>query len=195
MAPAVLAALPAIASSAMGLGKALFSGARKAEKRLERFSERENPNYTGSKGIMGYYNEALSRYGVSPTESALYKTQMQGIGRNVATGIGALQGTGNVLGGISTLVRGASDATLNANVAAEQERNRRFSQLGTAAQMKAGEEAKEYQYNKLMPFERKYNLLAQKAAGKRASQAQGWKMVSESMPLLSQTLPGLSKKK
>lgn len=110
-----------------------------------------------NQGILDYYNQALNRYNVSPTESALYKRQQQTIGRNVATGIGALQREGNVLGGVSSLVRGASDAALNAEIAAEQQRAQRFGQLGSATQAKAAEE--------LRPKQLEFQLATQKAAG------------------------------
>ena len=125
------------------------AGYRQAKKALKDLG----PN----QGILDYYEQAKQRYGVSPTESALYKRQQQNIGRNVATGLGALQREGNVLGGVSSLVRGASDAALNAEIAAEQQRAQRFGQLGSAAQMKASEE--------LRPKQLAFQLAAQKAAG------------------------------
>lgn len=165
----------AIAQGVGGLAQGIIGaiGAANATKKLERMSKNA-PQYKGSGGIMNYYNEALSRYGVSPTQSAMYKRQMQNIGRNVATGLSSLQDRRSALAGISSLARGASDATLNAEVAAENEKNRRFSQLGQAAGMKAGEEMKEFQYNKMMPYERQFNLLAQKAGGQTQLANQGF---------------------
>jgi hypothetical protein len=67
--------------------------------------------------------------------------------------------------GVSSLLRGANDAALNADVQAEQLRNERFNTLSNATQLKAAEDDKAFQYNQYMPFERKYNLLSAKAGG------------------------------
>lgn len=148
----------------LGLVQGVIGGikAHKAQKQLEKL---KSPTYTQSKGILDYYNQALSRYNVNPTESALYKRGMQAVGRNQAAGINALQDRRSALGGISSVLRASNDAALNANVAAEQERNQRFGVLGQAANMKLGEERMAYQQNELAPFERQYNLLAAKAGG------------------------------
>jgi hypothetical protein len=145
----------AIAQGAVGLGQTVAGMIQRAKglKEAKKAIAGLGPN----QGILDYYNQALNRYNVSPTESALYKRQQQTIGRNVATGIGALQREGNVLGGVSSLVRGASDAALNAEVAAEQQRAQRFGQLASATQAKAAEE--------LRPKQLEFQLAAQRAAG------------------------------
>lgn len=134
--------------------------AKKNQKALERL---QSPTYTPNQSILNYYNEALARYGVSPTDSAMYKRQMRDVNRGVTTSINALQDRRTGLGGVSSILRAANDASLNANVAAEQERNRRFGELGGAAGMKANEERTAFDINQMQPFERKYNLLAMKA--------------------------------
>ena len=88
---------------------------------------------------------------------------MQNLNRNVAGTINALQDRRSAIAGLPGLLRGASDASLNTEVAAENEKNQRFAQLGGATGMKAAEDRMAYQQNELAPFERKYNLLAQKA--------------------------------
>jgi len=145
-----------------GLVQALIGGgkAKKAQKQLENL---QSPTYAANKGILDYYNSALSRYGVSGADTAMYKRQQQDINRGVSTGIASLQDRRSGLGGVSSILRAANDASLNANVAAEQQRDRRFAELGGATQLKAGEEAKEFEYNKMMPFQQKYNLLSMKA--------------------------------
>lgn len=96
--------------------------------------------YQPNKGILDYYNQALARYNVSPTESALYKRQMQNIGRGQAGALAGLQDRRSALGGVSNVLRASSDAALNAEIAAEQERNQRFGALGQATGAKAAEE-------------------------------------------------------
>lgn len=124
---------------------------RKATKALEK-----NP-YVQNQGILDYYNKALQRYNVSPTDSAMYKRNMQGIDRGVATGINALNDRRSGIAGASSILRSANDARLNADVAAEQQQNQRFGVLGQATNMKLGEDR--------YAFDTKYNLQAAKAAG------------------------------
>lgn len=156
-----LAAIPLI-QGAIGLGQTIF-GNRKAKKAERALENLQSPEYSLNKGILNYYNEALDRYNVNPTASALYKRNTQNILRNTATGLRALQDRRSALGGTSSIIRAMNDATLDTEVAAENQRNQRFGDLQGATMMKAGEEDKAFQINKMLPFERKYNLLAAKA--------------------------------
>lgn len=156
-----LPVLPLIQAGA-GIVQGIFGGAnaRKTQRQLEGL---QSPTYQRSGSILDYYNQALARYNVQPGDSALYKRNMQNINRNLAGGMMGLQDRRSTLAGLPGLLRASNDAALNTEVAAEQQRNQRFSELGGAAQMKAGEDMKAYQFNELAPFERKYNLLAQRA--------------------------------
>jgi hypothetical protein len=142
-------------------GIGLFGG-RKARKALENL---QTPVYTPAKSISDYYAEAKNRYGISPYASTLYKATQQGIGRNINQGISALQDRRLGIGGISSLMQAGNDATLKAGIAAEQEQNQRFGQLGAASQAMAGEERQAFNINKIMPYEKRYNMLAMKAQG------------------------------
>lgn len=150
----------------IGLAQGVLGAIQAAKGRRELKKEIAGmPKYKQSQGILDYYNQALQRYNVAPTESALYKRQMQNIGRQTASGISALQDRRSALAGVPSLVRGASDAALNAEVAAEQQKAQRFGQLGGAAQMKRGEEAMAYQQNEVAPSQMRMQLAGQKAAG------------------------------
>ena len=161
--------LPFAAQAVGGIAQSIIGGikARKEQKRLSNMID-NTPKYEANKSVMDYYNQALSRYGVSPTDSALYKQQMQGIGRNVANAVAGTQDRRGGLAGISSILRGANDATLSANVAAEQQRDRRFNELGQATNMRSAEEQKAWQQNTMIPFELKYNLTSQKAGAANA---------------------------
>jgi hypothetical protein len=154
----------AAGATQFGIGalQSLIGGfkARKAQKQLEGM---QSPEYKKNQGILDYYNQALSRYNVSPTDSAMYKRQMNNIGRGVATGISSLQDRRSGQTGISSILRAQNDASLNAEVAAESQKNQRFGELGNATNMKAGEDRTAFQINEVQPFERKYNLLSMKA--------------------------------
>lgn len=151
------------AGIAQGIFGAISGG--KARRELEKM---QSPIYSPSQSILDYYNQAKSRFNISPYESNLYKTQSQNIQRGTAQGLQALSGRNAALGGVSSLVQGQNDAYLKAATAAEQEQARRFNELGGAAQLKANEDIKMFQYNKLAPFERKSALLGAKAAGSNA---------------------------
>ena len=136
-------------------------GGIQAGRAQRQLSKLESPQYQKSKSILDFYNDALRRYNVSPTDSALYKTQVDNIDRNMASAIH--YGGDNTTA--SSILRAANEAKLDASAAAEAERSNRFGQLGAAAGMKAQEDDKAFQYNQYMPFERKFNLLAMKAGG------------------------------
>jgi len=154
----------AAAQSGIGLIQSVMGAIRerRAEKALEKM---KSPTYTPNQSIMDYYNQALSRYNTSPTDTALYKRQQKNILGGTAAGLGMLQNRRAGQAGVSGLIRNQNDAFLNAEVAAEQQQNQRFSQLGGATGMKAGEERTAFDINQQQPFDRKYNLLAMKAGG------------------------------
>lgn len=159
--------MPVIAGGAqavIGLGQTIFGGiqARKARKALEKL---QTPTYTPARSISDYYSEAKQRYNTSPYASTLYKTTEQGIGRNINKGISALQDRNMGIGGISSIIQAANDATLKAGIAAEQQQSQNFAQYGQAAGMMGQEERQAFNINQLMPYEKKYNLLAAKASG------------------------------
>lgn len=146
-----------------GLLQSLFSGRKKNEKKFNAQIDK-SPKVAANSSIMDYYNSALQRYNVNPTSSALYKRQQQNIGRSVATGLSGFQDRRSGQGGISSLLRGANDASLNAEVAAEQLKNQRFSQLGGATQMKSSDDRYVFDQNELTPFNLKTQLAGMKLA-------------------------------
>lgn len=156
-------AIPLIQAGA-GLVQSIIGGgkARKAQKELEQL---QTPTYTQNQSILDFYNKALQRNNVDPYSSNLYKMQQQGIQRSTAQGLGGLQDRRSGLAGISSLVQGQNDSLLRAGVAAEENQNQRFGQLGQAAAMKAQEDNTAFHYNQVAPYEKQYNLLAMKASG------------------------------
>jgi hypothetical protein len=152
------------AKTLSGVGQTAFSGQRRAERDLTKQIE-AIPEYTKSPSILEYYEQARQRYGVSPTQTAMYKRQMQNIQRAGATGLAGARGTAARMGAASSIARSLSDATLGAEVAAEQEQNRRFGQLGAAAQMMRGEDVMKQQRD-LMKQEQRIRQAAAKAKGR-----------------------------
>lgn len=136
--------------------------AKKARKQLERLN---SPTYAPNQGISDYYKTALNRYQTNPYASQGYTVAQQNAGRNLSAGLGALNDRRGGIAGISRLSAINNDAMLKAGVAAENQQNQRFGQLGGATQMKAADDKYAFQTNQLMPYQQKYNMLAGKAAG------------------------------
>jgi hypothetical protein len=153
-----------LGTAAVGGIQAIIGGskARKARKELENL---QTPQYEKSRSITDYYNQALGRYQQSPQQSNLYKMQAQNIARGTAQGIAGLQDRRSALAGVPALVQGQNDAYLKAAAAAEQDQNQKFAQLGSATQAMAGEERQAFNINKMLPFQRKSDIIGQKAAG------------------------------
>ena len=145
------------------------SKAKKAERGLEE-SLKNTPQYRPNRSILNYYDEALRRYNVAPTESSEYKAEQQLINRSANSALRNLQDRRSALAGVPSITAVKNNALVNAAVKAEQRKEQQLNRVGQAAQMKAGEEGKAFQQNEVAPFEGKYNLLAMKAAGSRADQ-------------------------
>lgn len=140
-----------------GAGIAQTIGGAIQRKRAEKAAREQIGKLGPDQGILSYYNQALQRAGVAPTESALYKRQMQNIQRAGASGLAGAQGARARMGAASSIARSLSDATLGAETAAEQQQAQRFGLLGSAAQMAAAE--------KRRPEELRLQMMLQKAAG------------------------------
>ncbi len=162
----------AAAQGAIGLAQTIggWIQNRRATKQLEKL---QSPTYSQNQGILDYYNKALERYNVSPTDSALYKRQTKNVLRGTAQGLGMLQDRRTGQAGVSGLIGRQNDALLNAEVAAEKEKDIRYGQLGQATGMKAGEDKMAFDINQQQPFQRKYNLLAMKAGGGASTMGAG----------------------
>lgn len=175
-----LAALPLAAKIGLAAGgakligggiQAATSGQKKAERALDKSIE-AIPEYTMSPSILQYYEQAKQRYGISPTQTAMYKRQMQNIQRAGATGVAALRGARGRMAAVPSIVRSLSDSSLGTEVAGEQEQARRFSQLGSATQMKAGQEAAVEQ-RKLAKQQQRISAAQAKAVGRAAVKRAG----------------------
>lgn len=154
-----------------GVAQTAFSGQRKAERDLTKQIE-EIPEYVKSPSILEYYEQARQRYGVSPTQTAMYKRQMQNIQRAGATGLAGAGGARGRISATPSITRSLADATLGAEVAAETEQNRRFGQLGAAAQMMRTEDVMKQQRD-LMKQEQRIRQASAKAAGRAAVKRAG----------------------
>ncbi len=157
--------IAALAPLAIGAYQAIAGGI-KAHKQQKALEAKANgaPVYGPNKGINDYYQTALNRYQVDPTNSLQYQMAQKAINNNLATGINALQDRRSA-GALPRLISAASNQTTAAGVRAEQDRNQKFNELGRATQMKAGDDRMGFQYNQEQPYQRQYDLIAQKASG------------------------------
>lgn len=156
----------AIIQGGLGLGQMIGGaiGAAKGRKELKSLLANA-PKYTPDKGLMSYYNQAQQLAGVSPTQSAAYKRQMQNINRITAGGLQSAQDRRGGLAAAPSLARSASDAALNAEIAGEQQQAQRRGQLFSAAQAAAGENKTAFDINVMRPWETKAQMAGQRAAG------------------------------
>ena len=160
----LLAAAPSLIQTGAGIVQSIFggSGARKAQRELE---QTQTPFYNPNKGIQDYYQEALNRYSASPYASQMYQQAQNMIAQSMATGINALQDRRSALSGIGALVGQGQQAGAQAGVQAEQMRRQDFGTLGRAAEMKAQDDRTAFQYNQLLPYEKRMSILGAKAGG------------------------------
>ncbi len=145
--------------------------AKDAEKQMED-SLKNTPQYRQNQSILNYYDEALRKYNVSPSDTREYKVASQNIKQGTVQGLKAAQDRRSGMAVIPTLIANQNNSLLTAAVRAEQKKAQEFDTLGRATGMKAGEDKVAFQQNQMYPFEARYNLLSMKAAGERANQRQ-----------------------
>lgn len=154
----------AIGQAGIGLiqGVAGWIQQRKALKELEKM---QSPTYRQDTSILDYYNKRLAKYNVNPYQSDYFRMQQRLGERAMGSGLGALQGRGQALAGVNSLVQQQSDRLLKAGATAEDLQRQDLAGLGQAAGMKTAENQRAFEINQMQPFERKYNLKALKAGG------------------------------
>jgi hypothetical protein len=152
---------------------------KKAQRRLDELAQ-NSPLYKTDKTIDDYYQKALGRFTENPYQSQQYKMGAMEARRGSAQSIGALQDRRSAIGGITRLEANQNAAMQNLGVQAEGQRNQRFNQLGNATQMKSGEYQREFDFNKMTPYNRKLQLEQMKgaAAGERLNA--GLQMIGQS---------------
>lgn len=159
-------------SAGVGLVQSLFGGgeASAAQRKLEKL---RTPTYTPNKAIADYYQDALSRYNTGPYNTSMYQYMTRNADKTLASGITALSDRRASIGNVGALVEQTNDSLNKAAVAAEQQRNQEFGQLGEATQLKAGDDKYGFQVNQLEPYEKEKSLLEAKAGGGNAVENAG----------------------
>jgi hypothetical protein len=170
-------------SLAVGAGTAAYQiigGAIKKKKEQKAFEEmsKKQPKFEGSPELDQYYQQNLQQAMTPAQDSALYKQQQQQIGRSMAQG---LAGSNVARGGqslVSKLTQGATDASMRATAAAEQQKEQRMARLGSIVGMKAAEGQRKFDINQMKPWELQTNILGAKAAGAAQQERAGWQNLS-----------------
>jgi len=177
-----IAAASAVAG--VGMGAASMISANKQQKRAQKALEeqsRNSPLYKSSKSIDEYYQQALNRYNENPYQSQQYQLGAMNAQRATAQGIGALQDRRSAIGGIGRLALGQNAAMQNLGAQAEAQRASRFGQLGQATQLKTGEYQREFDINKMTPYNRQLQLEQMKAAAAGERYNAGMQMVGQGL--------------
>lgn len=160
---AVIGGIQAVGGLVQGLiGSAR---ARRTQRELENL---QTPTEQSNASVNNLYQSANA----NPYDTAMFKFQQQQAGRTTAN---ALQGAQDRRGGLAVvgnLVRGQNDALLRAGATAQQQQQQRLAQ---ATGFKVRDDQRLFDINKMMPYQKKFGLLAQKASGANQLANAGWK--------------------
>lgn len=162
------------AASLISGGIQAISGSKRRHRAEKALDELQTPTYTSDKSILDYYNKALQRAEVNPYNSAQYQYGIQQGARNTAMGINMLQDRSSAVGGISRLIALQNNNSIRQGIAAEEEGNQKFGQLGAATQLKAGDQQYAFQINQLLPYQRKVDKYLAKMGGGTATENAGY---------------------
>lgn len=148
---------------AVGIGQAIggLRGRRKGEKGIAAAEKMFTP-YKEDEGIADYYSKALQQASATGLDTVEGRLGQQKLQRNLLTTLRATKGQRGR--GVENILRegGEAQAGMLGNLAAQRRAN--LGMLGAAAAARAGQRAREYQYNVLAPAERKYQLEARRMA-------------------------------
>jgi len=151
---------------------------KKAQRKLDELAQ-NSPLYKADKSIDDYYQKALSRFNENPYQSQQYQMGAMNARRATAQSLGALQDRRSAIGGISRLQANQNAAMQNLGAQAEGQRNQRFNQFGNATQMKSGEYQREFDFNKITPYNRRLQLEQMKGAAAGEQFNAGLQMIGQ----------------
>ena len=172
----------AVISTGIGAATAISADQKqkKAQRRLDELA-RNSPIYKQDKSINDYYQQALNRFNENPYQSQQYQLGAMNARRATAQGIGALQDRRSAIGGIARLAGGQNAALQNLGAQAEAQKAQRFSQYGSATQMKSADTQREFDINKMTPYNRFLQLEQMKGAAAGEQLNAGLSMVGQGL--------------
>ena len=168
----------------VGLGATQMITSNKQQKRAQRSLEEQaknSPLYKPDKSIDTYYQEAMNRYKENPYQSQQYQAGAQNIQRATAQGISGLQDRRSAIGGIGRLQANQMGAMQNLGAQAEASRQQRLGQFGQATQLKSGDYQRQFDINKMTPYNRQLQLEQMKAQAAGERYNAGMQMVGQGL--------------
>jgi hypothetical protein len=177
---AVVGISAAAISVGVGTASAITGNTRqkRAQRKLDELAQ-NSPLYKSDKSIDDYYQKALSRFNENPYQSQQYQMGAMNARRATAQSLGALQDRRSAIGGVTRLEANQNAAMQNLGAQAEGQRNQRFNQFGNATQMKSGEYQREFDFNKMTPYNRKLQLEQMKGAAAGEQYNAGLQMIGQ----------------
>ena len=172
------------AAVGVGLGATQMITSNNQQKRAQKSLEeqaRNSPLYKPDKSIDTYYQEAMNRYKENPYQSQQYQVGQQNIQRATAQGIGALQDRRSAIGGIGRLQANQMSAMQNLGAQAEASKAQRFGQVGSATQLKSADYQRQFDINKMTPYNRQLQLEQMKAQAAGERYNAGMQMVGQGL--------------
>lgn len=172
----------ASALAGAGMGAASMINASKQQKKAQNALEaqaKNSPLYKPDKSIDTYYQEAMNRYKENPYQSQAYLISKQEADRRLMAGITGLQDRRSAIGGISKLDLMRTDAQNQAIRNAEMMKGQNLSRLGQATQLKSGDYQRQFDINKMTPYNRQLQLEQMKAQAAGERYNAGMQMVGQ----------------
>ena len=153
------------ASVGMGAANAISGGKkqRRAQQRIDDLAK-NSPIYKPDKSIDDYYRQSLNRFNENAFQSQQYQLGAMNARRATAQGIGALQDRRSAIGGISKLEASQNAAMQNLGMQAEAQKNQRFNQFGQATNLKSADYQRQFDINKMTPYNRYLQIEQMKGA-------------------------------
>jgi hypothetical protein len=153
-------------AASVGMGAANMISGSKQQSRAQRALDeqaRNSPLYKRDKSLDQFILEARNRYKENPYQSKQYQVGAQNIQRSTAQAISGLQDRKAAIGSVGKLALGQNMAMQNLGAQAESSQQQRFGQYGQATQFGNQEYQREFDFNKMTPYNRKLQLEQMKA--------------------------------
>ena len=169
-------------TASIGLGTAnAISGSKKQKSAQRALDEqaKNSPIYKPDKGIDKYYQEAMSRYMENPFQSQQYQLGAMNARRATAQGLSAFNDRRAGIGGATKLAAVQNSAMQNLGGQAENQKNQRFNQFANATQMKSGDYQRQFDFNKMTPYNRRLQLEQMKAQAGGERYNAGMQMIGQ----------------
>lgn len=169
----------ATGASVLGTAFGIYQGVKnqkaadESQARLDKLAK-NSPIYRPDKSIYDYHQEALNRYKENPFQSAAYIQTTKQANRTAANVLKAGQSRGAAIGMAPKINQMVQDQKDRAIAGAIQQKDSQFSQLGSAANMQAGQTAKAFDINQMTPYKTRLGLTAQELASQNEQAQAGW---------------------